>query len=52
LGEIENRVFMIASKRVGMERGMSFIRASSIVDPYGRFLAQACSNQEEKINQS
>ncbi|HBW36381.1 carbon-nitrogen hydrolase family protein [Desulfosporosinus sp. BICA1-9] len=47
---IENRVFMIASSRVGMERGMPFIGASSIVDPYGRFLAQAGSNQEEIIH--
>ncbi|KJR45003.1 Aliphatic amidase amiE [Desulfosporosinus sp. I2] len=46
---LENRVFMIASSRVGMERGMSFIGASSIVDPYGRFLARAGSDQEEII---
>jgi len=37
---LENRVFMIAASRVGMERGMSFIGASSIVDPYGRFLGE------------
>lgn len=46
---LENRVFMIASSRVGMERGMPFIGASSIVDPYGRFLARASSDQEEMI---
>lgn len=46
---LENRIFMIASSRVGMERGMPFIGASSIVDPYGRFLARASSDQEEII---
>lgn len=46
---IENRVFMIASSRVGMERGIPFIGASSIVDPYGRFLARASSDLEEMI---
>ena len=46
---IENRVFMIASSRVGMERGTQFIGASSIVDPYGRFLARAGSDREEII---
>lgn len=36
---LENRVFMLASSRVGLERGTTFIGASSIVDPYGRVLA-------------
>lgn len=46
---LENRVFMIAASRVGMERGIPFIGASSIVDPYGRFLARAGSDQVEII---
>ena len=46
---LENRVFMLASSRVGLERGIPFIGASSIVDPFGRFLARAGSEQEEII---
>lgn len=46
---LENRVFTIASSRVGRERGTTFIGSSSIVDPYGRFLARAVSAQEEII---
>ena len=46
---LENRVFMIASSRVGRERGTTFIGSSSIVDPYGRFLTRAGSDQEEII---
>jgi predicted amidohydrolase len=46
---VENRVFIAAASRVGVERGTQFIGRSSIVDPSGKILAQATADQEEII---
>ena len=42
----ENRVFIIAANRVGVERGRRFIGRSQIVDPNGRILAEAGPDEE------
>ncbi|NPV27543.1 MAG: carbon-nitrogen hydrolase family protein [Firmicutes bacterium] len=46
---VENRVFIIAASRVGVERGTQFIGRSSIVEPSGKILAQATGDKEEII---
>ncbi|MCS7061020.1 MAG: carbon-nitrogen hydrolase family protein [Anaerolineae bacterium] len=45
----ENRVFVIACNRVGVERGVRFIGRSCIVSPAGRHLADASPEAEEII---
>jgi len=45
----ENRVFVIACNRVGVERGARYIGRSCIVAPDGRHLADASPNGEEII---
>ena len=42
----ENRVFIVAANRVGVERGRRFIGRSQIVDPNGRILAEAGPDEE------
>lgn len=42
----ENRVFVVAANRVGIERGRRFIGRSQIVDPGGRILAEADAEEE------
>jgi len=42
----ENRVFVIACNRVGIEAGTRFIGRSQVVSPDGRFLAQADGESE------
>ncbi|MCL5943112.1 MAG: carbon-nitrogen hydrolase family protein [Actinobacteria bacterium] len=37
----ENRVFLVSSNRIGIERGFTFVGRSQIVDPRGRILAEA-----------
>jgi len=46
---IENRVFVIASNRVGKERGYEFIGRSKIFAPGGEVLAEASGDKEEII---
>ncbi len=46
---IENHVNYIAVNRVGFERGFRFIGESMIVDPLGRTLCKASSDDEEII---
>ena len=45
----ESRVFVIACDRVGVERGVTFLGRSQIVDPSGKVLAEASSGHEEII---
>ncbi|MFX1298166.1 MAG: nitrilase-related carbon-nitrogen hydrolase [Promethearchaeota archaeon] len=45
-----NRIFIILVNRIGKERELTFIGKSSIIDPTGKILAQASSDQEEIIN--
>ncbi len=42
----ENRVFIVAANRVGVERGRRFIGRSQIVDPNGRILQEAGPDEE------
>jgi predicted amidohydrolase len=42
----ENRVFVVAADRVGVERGRQFIGRSQIVDATGRVLAEADGEEE------
>jgi predicted amidohydrolase len=42
----ENRVYIVAANRVGVERGRRFIGRSQIVDPIGRILAEAGAEEE------
>src|SRR5207244_4015317 len=42
----ENRVYVVACNRVGVEKGTRFIGRSQIVAPDGRFLAQADGESE------
>jgi 5-aminopentanamidase len=44
---MENTVYVMAVNRVGIESGFRFIGMSSIVDPSGRVLARAGSDDEE-----
>jgi predicted amidohydrolase len=46
---IENRVFVIASNRVGKERDYEFIGKSKIFSPAGKVLAEASGDKEEII---
>ncbi|MGI6452272.1 MAG: carbon-nitrogen hydrolase family protein [Syntrophomonadaceae bacterium] len=46
---VENRVFLVAASRTGVERGTQFIGRSSIVDTNGAILAQASADSEEII---
>jgi predicted amidohydrolase len=46
---IEDRVFVIASNRVGKERGYEFIGRSKIFAPGGEVLAEASGDKEEII---
>ena len=46
---MENTVYMMAVDRVGVEDGFRFIGLSSIVDPSGKFLAQASADAEEML---
>jgi len=48
----ENRVYIAACNRVGEERGTRFIGRSQIVDPDGRFLAQADGTSEKMLTAS
>ncbi len=42
----ENRVFIVAANRVGIERGRRFIGRSQIVAPSGQILAEAPADEE------
>jgi predicted amidohydrolase len=46
---MENTVYVMAVNRVGLESGFRFIGASSIVDPFGKRLAQAGPDSEETL---
>lgn len=46
---MENRIFFVATNRVGTERGFKFIGQSKIVDPAGDALAEAESDSDEII---
>ena len=46
---IENRVWVIASDKVGNERGMVYPGESFIIDPDGNFVAKASDKEEEII---
>ena len=43
---MENRVFIITSDRVGVERGLEFVGGSQIVDPDGNILSKAPAKGE------
>ncbi len=45
----ENRVYIIAANRVGVERGIHFAGQSQIVDPDGSILAEASHDREETL---
>ena len=45
----ENRVWLVAADRVGVERGVRFIGQSSIVDPAGRLVARGSESEEELV---
>lgn len=45
----ENRVYVVACNRVGVEEGTRFIGHSQIVDPNGKFLAQADGTSETML---
>ena len=42
----ENRVYVLAANRVGVERGRRFIGRSQIVAPTGEILAEACPDDD------
>ncbi len=42
----ENRIYIAAANRIGMERGRRFIGRSQIVDPSGTILSEATANRE------
>ncbi len=46
---IENKVWIIASDKVGKERGQDYPGGSFIIDPNGNFLAKASEDKEEII---
>jgi len=46
---VENRIFVVAVNRAGIERGTRFIGKSQIVDPAGRRLAVAETTEETVI---
>ncbi len=46
---MENRAYVVACNRVGVERGFTFIGQSKIVSPTGDALAEAGSGDEELI---
>ncbi len=46
---IENRVFLVAANRVGLERGTTFAGRSCIIDVSGELLAAAGADREEII---
>ncbi len=46
---VENRIFVVAVNRAGVEKGISFIGKSQIVEPSGRRLAIAQTTGEEMI---
>lgn len=45
----ENRIWLLASNRVGTERGVTFVGRSAIVDPDGKVVASASAGDEELI---
>ncbi|HUX99270.1 MAG TPA: nitrilase-related carbon-nitrogen hydrolase [Candidatus Deferrimicrobium sp.] len=47
-----NRIFIVLANRIGEERDLKFIGRSTIIDPTGKLLAQASSDQEEIIHRS
>ncbi|RPI20502.1 MAG: carbon-nitrogen hydrolase family protein [Acidobacteria bacterium] len=46
---VENRIFVVAVNRAGVEKGVSFIGKSQIVEPSGKRLAMAQTIDEEMI---
>ena len=46
---VENRIFVVAVNRAGVEKGISFIGKSQIVEPSGKRLAVAQTTGEEMI---
>jgi predicted amidohydrolase len=46
---LENRVFTVTADRVGEERGLRFIGQSEIVNPRGRVIYRASTNEEEYV---
>jgi len=46
---VENRIFVVAVNRAGVENGVSFIGKSQIVEPSGKRLAMASTTGEEMI---
>ena len=46
---IANTVFVAACNRVGLEHRLRFWGTSFVADPYGRVLAQACTEKEEDV---
>jgi predicted amidohydrolase len=46
---VENRIFVVAVNRAGVEKGISFIGKSQIVEPSGKRLAIAQTTGEETI---
>jgi len=46
---VENRIFVVAVNRAGVEKGISFIGKSQIVEPSGKRLAMAKTTGEEII---
>jgi len=46
---VENRIFVVAVNRAGVEKGISFIGKSQIVEPSGKRLAIAQTTGEEMI---
>ncbi|MHA1265798.1 MAG: nitrilase-related carbon-nitrogen hydrolase [Candidatus Helarchaeota archaeon] len=47
-----NRVFITLANRIGVERDLSFIGRSVIIDPTGAVLAQASADREEILHHS
>jgi 5-aminopentanamidase len=43
---LENRVFLVATNRVGVENGAYFIGKSQIIDPFGNVVREASENEE------
>jgi len=46
---VENRIFVVAVNRAGVEKGVSFIGKSQIIEPSGKRLALAQTTGEEMI---
>ena len=46
---IENQSYLILANRVGTDDGVTFLRTSAIIDPYGATVAATSVDREEHL---